>query len=96
MTVRARIYWLSPEDGGRDRPPSALYSTVARFADERGDWSNEAWSLVLEDLEPTDSFHCVLASVRFLSPSGPAELLNSGSSFELFEGRKKVATGIVL
>ena len=96
MTVRARICWASRDEGGREAPPSGpTYSTVARFNHPGGDWTTEAWSLVLEGM-PADSSLSAIVDVRFLSPEGPGELLSSGSTFELFEGDRKVATGTVL
>jgi hypothetical protein len=35
------------------------------------------------------------ARVCFLSPEAPSELLHEGSRFQLYEGRKLVATGLV-
>jgi len=97
MNAKARICWLTPEAGGRETPPSGpLYSTVAKFNCEKGDWKNGAWSLVVELCGPTDFSRCTVAEVRFLSPQGPSELLRPGIQFELLEGRRTVATGTIL
>ena len=97
MTVRARICWLKPEEGGRMSPPlGPSYSTVARFRDAKIDWPAEAWSLVLDLPDPVDASLCTIANVRFLSPEGPVALLRPGGVFELFEGRQRVAIGTIL
>jgi hypothetical protein len=84
---RARIRWLSPDEGGRPQPPTGeQYVTVARFEDPAGDWSTNAWSVVLSfEGSPEE------ADVSFLVPEAPPHLLQSGAVFELYEGSKKVA-----
>ena len=95
--VRSRVCWVRKEDGGRETPPPGpQYSTVARFADEKDKWPQEAWSLVLEFSGPADESLCVIAEVRLLNPDGPTRLLHSGSKFDLFEGYQLVARGEVL
>jgi hypothetical protein len=97
MKVKARICWLTPEAGGRKSPPSGpSYSTVAKFNCATGDWKEGAWSLVLDLCGPTDISRCTIADVRFLSPQGPSELLQTGTQFELLEGHRKVAIGTIL
>jgi hypothetical protein len=92
------IRWMSAAEGGRNHPPEGpTYSTVARFEDERDKWPREAWSLIVE---PVKSFgqggEAVLANVRFLVDEAPRELLRPGARFELCEGRRVVAKGVVL
>jgi hypothetical protein len=91
-SLRARVRWLSPAEGGRPQPPTgAQYITVARFEDPAGDWSADAWSVVLSfEGSPEE------ARVSFLAPEGPSHLLRSGVVFELYEGHKKVAEVSVL
>jgi hypothetical protein len=93
----ARLTWLRREDGGRDEPPSGPdYSTVAKFPDQDVDWNREAWSLVIRYLEAPNLERMHKVTVRFLSDAAPAGLLAPGSRFELWEGRKLVARGVVL
>ena len=95
--VKARICWLKEEAGGRQTPPSGpRYVTVVRFDKEKDKWPNEAWSLVLDFRGAPDESLCITADVRFLVPEAPVQLLHSGSTFELLEGNKVVATGVVL
>ena len=93
---RALISWLPREKGGRERLPAGpQYSTVARFEDDPR-WPREAWSVVVEFERNFNGGRCTLASVRFLSASGPGELLEQGNRFELLEGGNRVAKGVVL
>lgn len=95
--MKARICWLKAEAGGRQSPPSGpRYVTVVRFDEERNRSAHEAWSLVLDFCESPDESLCMTADVRFLMPEAPVELLHTGSTFELLEGEKVVATGEVL
>jgi len=90
---RARIRWLTKEEGGRESPPPGpQYSTAARFEVLRDRWPREGWSVVLriEGADPTE------VGIRPLVPNAPSELFVSGSRFDLFEGSKKVAEGEVL
>ncbi|HWE02758.1 MAG TPA: hypothetical protein VG326_10140 [Tepidisphaeraceae bacterium] len=93
---QAMISWISAEAGGRAQLPTGpTYSTVARFEeDER--WPESAWSLVVDFQKRFKDPRLVLATVRFLNQSAPGILLHAGSRFELFEGRRRVAKGIVL
>jgi hypothetical protein len=90
---RARIRWLTKEEGGRESPPSGPhYSTVARFEVLRDRWPKEAWSVVLR-IEGPDRTQ---VGIRPLVHDAPADLFASGSCFDLFEGAQKVAEGKVL
>jgi hypothetical protein len=94
--MKALIRWLTREEGGRERPPvGPTYSTVARFSKLYDRWPDEAWSVVLDIAEPADENNRMLAGIRMLVEDAPAELLVSGSEFELYEGRKCVARGAV-
>lgn len=95
--VKAQIRWIPADKGGRNKPPvGPSYSTVAKFEDIQEKWPAEAWSVVLEFIDPPDQsgFHC--ADMRFLVDNAPQQLLHDGSKFELFEGPKRVATGEVV
>ena|SRR6266705_2275785 len=92
--VKAKICWVP---GARKSPPTGpRYSTVARFKEDQSDWLRQAWSLVLEFRSPPDESLCLIADVRFLVEDAPVHFLHPGSAFELFEGRKVVATGEVV
>jgi hypothetical protein len=88
--VKASIHWLSETEGGRKQLPTSLrYSTVARFPQQK-DWPTNAWSVVAEFNEPPTQD--AVAQVRFLVEEAPQHLLASGTTFELLEGHKIVAT----
>lgn len=95
---KARIRWLKPKEGGRPSPPQGPdYSTVARFESLADRWPNEAWSIVLHISEPAGAEGVMVADIRLLAEGdAPKELLSSGSRFDLFEGRRHVASGEVL
>jgi len=89
---RARVRWLSFEEGGRNRPPTGpRYSATVRFATPDPATSREPWGLVLYIGSDPGS---VLASP--LVDSMPAELFALGRRFELFEGEVKVGEGEVV
>jgi len=98
--AQARICWLPEKEGGRKTIPlGPRYVMVARFEQEKDKWPEEAWSLAIENSVPTGdlrSQQCVMANVHFLAPEAPTQLLYKGSRFELFEGRRCVATGEIL
>jgi hypothetical protein len=99
MTKRtlAQIQWIKPESGGRKKPPDGpSYSAVARFARQGSDWTKNAWSLVLEFVSAPDAELHQLARVRFLATEGPTAWLVVGEKFELLEGPRVVATGIII
>lgn len=71
------------------------YSTVARFeSDVAGEQGH--WSVILEMAAELRGPECIRASVRFLAPNAPARLLAERERFELIEGEKNVAKGVVL
>ena len=88
---RAKVRWLSFEEGGRIRPPTGpRYSSIARFTTGEA-VEGEEWSLVLYiGSDPGD----VLVSP--LVDSAPAELFVRGSRFNLFEGEVKVGEGEIV
>lgn len=92
--VKASIHWLSEEEGGRKHlPTSPLYTTVARFPQQK-DWPQNAWSIITEFSEPP--CRDGLAQVSFLADGAPRDWLISGATFELLEGHKVVARVQVL
>ena len=97
-SVRARVRWVPPEEGGRLSLPSGKqYATVSRFAEDADTWLQEAWSIVLEfDESPSGWSNPCLAQARFLVEEAPVDRLKPGRTFELYEGRKKIAVVEVL
>jgi hypothetical protein len=76
------------------QPP---YATVIRFKDANEPWPPpNAWSLVVEKLSELSNEYDWVANVRFLVTEAPVEELRVGREFELFEGARCVATGILI
>ena len=91
----AMLSWVPHEKGGRRAfPPGPTYSSVVRFDEDNG-WPTNAWSLVVEYIRSYAAGQYVYARVKFLVPEAPHELLREGSRFQLYEGRKLVATGLI-
>jgi hypothetical protein len=59
LKIIAELRWLSPEEGGRRQPPpdgGIRYSTLSRFAQETDEQHRkEAWSLIVDLLEPANA-----------------------------------------
>ena len=98
MSVSAHIRWLTPEEGGRTHPPvGPQYSTTARFeAQTEEQWLADAWSLILELQQPPDESGRQVVRARFLAKNGPSMWLQPSKTFVLYEGKRKVAEGIVV
>jgi hypothetical protein len=93
--VTAMISWIAPQKGGRSALPTGpIYSTLVRF-DEDKNWPTQAWSARLEFIRSYAAGQYLFARVNFLSSDAPMHLLHEGSRFQLYEGRKLVATGLV-
>ncbi|HEX4123889.1 MAG TPA: hypothetical protein VHY37_04120 [Tepidisphaeraceae bacterium] len=97
--MRARIHWKTKVEGGRNRPPSGHgltpYTTEIRFKEPA--WPpTEAWSLVVEKIPELSSEYDWVANVQFLAKQAPENELRSNREFELYEGKKCVATGVTV
>jgi hypothetical protein len=93
----ACVSWRPSPQGRRALPSGEVYSTVARFEEDGGNWQQGAWSVVLEfSPAPSIQGNPSTGRVRFLSENAPAERLRSGRSFLLYEGEREVATVEVL
>ena len=95
--VRAIIRWVPASRGGRNHPPTPAvgYSAPARFESDP-DESRGTWSLRLLEAAELHGPEVISARLAFLAPNAPSELLVEGERFELMEGRKVVAKGVVL
>ena len=99
--MRARITWKRQQEGGRTKPPAGIgtppYATVVRVRDSDEPWPPaNAWSLVVDKIESESGDHEWIANVRFLVDGAPHYELRPLREFELYEGRKCVATGVLL
>ena len=100
VTKKAMIEWIPKEQGGRDKPPLGVgippYSTVVHFVDEPWPHPSGSWSLVVIKDEPRSTESRWVADVHFLVEGAPHDALREGRAFELYEGGKRVARGLLL
>ena len=99
--MRAKIHWKTKQEGGRYNPPTGMgqppYATIVRFKDSTE--SRPApieWSLVVEKVLDLSNEYDWVANVHFLVNEAPVEELRVGREFELFEGWKCVAVGVLI
>ena len=94
-TVEAEIRWLGLAEGGRKSLPTVReYRSIVRFEDDPNAVLG-TWDVRVEFLdEPTLELPNP-SRLGFVSADAPRQLLHSGSRFELTEGRKVVAHGVV-
>jgi hypothetical protein len=96
-TWLARITWLTPEEGGRRHPPPGpRYSAPARFEGQTPGAEGANWSLVVDLVSRPPGSTDWIAEVRYLVDEAPHELLRLGACFEVYEGKKCVARGVLI
>ena len=98
-TIKAKIEWLSKEQGGRTIIPQGnKYSPIIRHTKPQLQplpWlARESWSLFVENKEFVSELETI-AEVWYLSEKAP-DNLSENVEFELYEGAKLVATGKIL
>lgn len=92
IECRAKVRWLSFEEGGRARPPTGpRYSSIARFEKQKEQAPGESWSVVM--YIGNDAANVLVSP---LVDAVPPELFERGSRFELFEGDTKVGEGEIV
>jgi hypothetical protein len=89
----AKVRWLSQDEGGRSAiPDGTQYTTIAKFAGDGPGWPDGAWTIVMEfDKTPAEQGNPSVGRARFLMPAAPHERLEAGTTFDLYEGLRKVA-----
>jgi len=88
----ARIRFLTPEEGGRLTPPAS----GARSQLELGEFQT---SCIVESAAGVDVLPLgeeVMVTIRILFVDQVADAFAGLTSLELFEGRRRVATGVFL
>src|SRR5688572_11458140 len=95
--ARAIIRWVPASRGGRQQPPPSAdgYTAPARFESDPQE-QRGIWSLRIVQAKPLRGAEVIDANIQFLFPDAPHDLLREGERFELTEGRKVVAKGVVL
>jgi hypothetical protein len=92
MNYIAEITWLKPEEGGRQTEApfnSDKYGPQIRFDGLKG-----SWSLIVCNYKKISEFR-TLAKVHYLNKANAPYNLKKDLEFELYEGSKKVAFGII-
>ena len=90
----AKICWLSETQGGRKNIPfSDKYAPIIQLTKPRYE-SDDYWSLFVYNKNLTSEYE-TLSDIEYLSENAP-DNLSAGVEFELYEGPKMVANGIVL
>ena len=78
-------------------PSGPKYSSVAKVERLSDKWPQEAWSIVLYFSEL--GYYCqkLTTNIELLfAENAPADLLTQGERFEIYEGRRVVARGVIL
>jgi translation elongation factor EF-Tu-like GTPase len=90
--VTARIFWLTPEEGGRLHPVSSRYAATAMF-----EGYDNHWSFFITDYNAPDPVtHTHYVQMTLMLREMINELLTPGRSFKIFEGSRLVGTGEVI
>ena len=95
---RAMISWIPAEEGGRHSTPSGpTYSGYRRDSKKTKNGLTMSGVQALNFERRFANPRIALATVQFLVPErAPNHLLHGGSRFELMEGPKRVAKGVIL
>ncbi len=96
VVYEATLVWASPENGGRKGPIPMKKNKYAPLIGIKGQkiFNGCAWSIICYNYEETSEF-TTRAYLRFLKYENAPNILSKGTVFELYEGKKKVAGGIV-
>lgn len=91
----AKIKWLTEEQGGRKTIPwGDKYGPIVIIKGSKIHLNEAVWSLLVSNKELISEFETI-AEIKYLFENAP-DNLHKGVEFELYEGSKLVATGIVL
>jgi hypothetical protein len=92
------IEWMSAEQGGRSSGPpiGPDYAAPAKFLAHADAWILEAWDLLVHQVECVGGSDKWLADVQFRVNEAPHEWIVPNAEFELYEGKRRVATGVIL
>jgi hypothetical protein len=68
---------------------------MVRFTDQKWPSIDNNWSLVVNKIKTLANEYQWMAQVCFLVPEAPLDTLIEGREFELYEGNKLVAFGVI-
>ena len=95
-TFTAKINWRPANMGGRKTLPEGdCYGPIIlREGDDIENPADKAyWSILVKIIEVTDT--TTIAKMKYLTPFAPDNLF-VGTAFRLYEGKREVATGVVI
>jgi len=94
IIVDTRKGWALPTFGSK-KPSQFRYWAHAHF-EKDPTWGEQTWTLLvdLEKSPDTNADH-VEATVYFMSPNAPDELLEEGAKFELVCGENYYTSGVI-
>ncbi len=93
--LKAKIKWLSKEQGGRQTIPwGDKYGPIVVLKETILNSSETVWSLLVSNKELISDVETI-AEINYLSENAP-DNLSKDVEFELYEGSKFVGEGIVL
>ena len=95
--ARTIIRWVPHARGGRRQPPlqAVGYTAPGRFESDP-DYAKGAWSVRILGALELRGPEVIDATVAFVVGEAPHDLLTAGERFELLEGSRVVAKGVVL
>ena len=92
--MQANVKWIPFEKGGRQKlvPNNTRYCPIIVFPEAK---TEDFWSAEILTNSITNDDESTI-DISFLMPEAPFELLKPGAKFELYEGKKYVAAGIMV
>ena len=96
VVYEATLVWATPEEGGRKGPIPMENNKYAPLIGIKGQmtFNGCAWSIICYNYEKTSDY-TTRGYLRFLNYKRAPNILAKGTMFELYEGRKLVAKGVV-
>ena len=96
VVYEATLVWATPEKGGRKGPIPMENNKYAPLIGIKGQTTfyGCAWSIICYNYEKTSDY-TTRGYLRFLNYKRAPNILAKGTMFELYEGRKLVAKGVV-
>ena len=92
IAIDSKRGWVLPTFGSKK--PFRYWAHV-HFEDDIT-WGERTWTLLVDlDREPDINAGSVNATVYFLAPNAPVELLKTGAKFELVCGQSFYTTGVI-
>jgi hypothetical protein len=93
-TANILLHWLVSVKG--NLPRNHCFSLPARFDHQGDDWTNNAWSVVVNVDGVVDKQNNQYGTMWFLMDGAPCEWLSKGKRFTLFEGAMALAEGTII